>query len=336
MTSKKIALITGIGGQDGSFLAEFLLSKGYVVHGLLRHSSLNNKQRIQHLEIHPDLFLHYGDVTRSICRLVVKVKPNEIYNLAAQSFVKASFDMPQYTTDTNASAVLDILEVIRTIDPTIRFYQASTSEMFGNSPAPQSETTPFEPQSPYAISKLFAYWTVVNYRRSYGLFAVNGILFNHESPRRGDCFVSKKICRAVADINFGNRDHIELGNINAKRDWGHARDYVQCMWKMLQHDSPDDFVISTGVSRSVREFVEKAFERIDMCISWKGSGYDEVGIDQNGIVRVKINPHYFRPTEVHHLLGDCSKAKRLLGWEASTTFEDMIDEMMSVELLLEE
>lgn len=336
MSSRKVALITGVGGQDGSYLAEFLLSKDYEVHGLVRHASVNNKQRLFHLENDENFFLHFGDVTQSLTHLISRIRPDEIYNLAAQSFVKASFDMPLYTAETNANSVLDILEAIRIVNPRIKFYQASTSELFGSAVPPQSETTPFQPRSPYAIAKLFGYWSVVNYREAHGLFAVNGILFNHESPRRGECFVTKKICRGVADIALNWKDCIELGNLNAKRDWGHARDYVECMWKMLQLDEPQDFVISTGESHTVREFVEMAFHQIDMTITWSGDGDDEVGLDQNGIVRVKVNPIYFRPTEVEHLQGDATKAKRILGWEPRITFEAIVEEMVSVELIASE
>lgn len=327
------ALITGVGGQDGSYLAELLLSKNYEVHGLMRHCSVNNKQRIQHIESNKNFYIHYGDVTQSIMDLISKIKPHEIYNLAAQSFVKASFDIPRYTFDSNATSVLDILESIRVLDPTIKLYQASTSELFGDASPPQNELTPFRPRSPYAISKLASYWFVCNYREAYNLFAVNGILFNHESPRRGDCFVTKKICRGVSDIVKGVIDFIELGNLNAKRDWGHARDYVECMWMMLQQKTPDDFVISTGVSKSVREFVEEAFDKIDLKITWKGTGLNEIGIDQYSNTRVKVNPVYFRLTEVEFLEGDSSKAQKILNWKPSISFKDMIEEMMSVELM---
>lgn len=332
-TDIKVALITGIGGQDGSYLAELLLSKNYEVHGLLRHCSVNNKQRIHHLENNKHFHLHYGDVTQSIMSLIDEIKPNEIYNLAAQSFVKASFEIPRYTFDSNATSVLDILESIRVLDPAIKLYQASTSELFGDALPPQNELTPFRPRSPYAISKLASYWSICNYREAYNLFAVNGILFNHESPRRGDCFVTKKICRGVTDIVKGTIDYIELGNLNAKRDWGHARDYVECMWKMLQQDTPDDFVISTGVSKSVREFVEEAFDKINLKIYWEGTGLNEIGIDQDGNIRVKVNPIYFRPTEVEFLEGDSTKAKDILNWKPTISFKDMVEEMMSVELM---
>jgi GDPmannose 4,6-dehydratase len=329
---RKIALITGIGGQDGSYLAELLLSKGYIVHGLIRHCSVDNKQRIRHLINIPDFYLHYGDMTQSMAVLIKEVDPTEIYNLAAQSFVKASFDMPRYTCDSNATSVIELLEAVRVLNPTIRIYQASTSELFGDSPPPQNEETRFQPRSPYAISKLFSYWLVRNYREAYNLFAVNGILFNHESPRRGDMFVTKKICKGVADIMFGKSESIDLGNLNALRDWGHARDYVVCMWQMLQQSVPDDFVISTGYTWSVRQFVEEAFKNVSMTITWLGEGLDEVGIDQNGITRVKVNTVFFRPTEVEALHGDSTKARRVLGWTPTTTFEDMVSEMMSSEL----
>jgi len=331
----KIALITGVGGQDGSYLAELLLSKNYEVHGLIRHCSVNNKQRIQHLESNKNFYLHYGDVTQSIMDLISEIKPHEIYNLAAQSFVKASFDIPRYTFDSNATSVLDILESIRILDPTIKLYQASTSELFGDALPPQNELTPFKPRSPYAISKLASYWSICNHREAYKLFAVNGILFNHESPRRGDCFVTKKICRGVSDIVKGVINFIELGNLNAKRDWGHARDYVKCMWMMLQQDTPQDFVICTGVSKSVREFVEEAFDKIDLKITWQGTGLHEVGVDQYSNIRVKVNPVYFRLTEVEFLQGDSSKAQKILNWKPSISFKDMVEEMMSVELMEE-
>lgn len=329
----KIALITGVGGQDGSYLAELLLSKNYIVHGLIRHSSVNNKQRILHILDNRNFHLHCGDINQSISNLISRIKPDEIYNLAAQTFVKTSFDIPSYTLMTNCNSVLELLEAIRTINPKIKLYQASTSELFGTSPPPQNEDTPFHPCSPYAISKLSSFWFVKNYRDAYGIFAVNGILFNHESPRRGECFVTKKICQKVADISYGFDSFLELGNLNAKRDWGHARDYVECMWKMLQHETPDDFVISTGISKSVREFVEEAFKLIGMEISWVGEGVDEKGLDQNGITRVVINPELFRPTEVEALQGDSSKARRILGWEPKHTFEHIVSEMVNIELM---
>jgi len=333
---RKTALITGVGGQDGSYLAELLLEKNYDVHGLIRHCSVNNKYRIFHLEDHKNFYLHYGDVTQSLVNLIKQIRPDEIYNLAAQSFVKASFDIPRYTSEANASSVLELLEAIRVIDSKIKFYQASTSEMFGDAPTPQNESTPFRPRSPYAISKLYSYWMVNHYREAYNIFAVNGILFNHESPRRGGCFVTKKVCRGVADIKDGYSKCIKLGNLNAKRDWGHARDFVVCMWKMLQRDQPDDYVICTGKYRTVRELVEETFKHIDLKITWKGEGLDEVGLDQNGIVRVRVDPIYFRPTEVEFLHGDCSKAKKELNWNPTTSFEDMIAEMVNIELIDDE
>jgi len=333
---RKTALITGVGGQDGSYLAELLLEKDYDVHGLIRHCSVNNKYRVCHLEEHDRFHLHYGDVTQSLVSLIKQIRPDEIYNLAAQSFVKVSFDIPRYTSEANATSVLELLEAIRVVDPKIKLYQASTSELFGDAPAPQNERTPFRPRSPYAISKLYSYWMVRNYREAYGLFAVNGILFNHESPRRGGCFVTKKVCRGVADIKDGYSECIKLGNLNAKRDWGHARDFVVCMWKMLQQDEPADFVICTGEYRTVRELVEEAFKHIDLKITWKGEDLDEVGVDQNGDVRVRVDPVYFRPTEVDFLHGDCSKAKKILDWNPSISFEDMIAEMVTIELLDDE
>jgi len=330
--SRKIALITGAGGQDGSYLSELLLAKDYIVHGLLRHCSVSNNERVCHLEGNPNFHVHYGDMTQAIS-LITELKPDEVYNLAAQSFVKVSFDIPVYTCDVNGIAVLKMLETIKHTNPKTKFYQASTSELFGDTPAPQSEESPFRPRSPYAISKLLAYWLVTNYREAYNLFAVNGILFNHESPRRGECFVTKKICRGVADIDRGTINHIELGNLNSKRDWGHARDYVECMWRMMQHSVPDDFVISTGCSYTVRQFVVEAFSKIGMSISFQGQGLEEVGYDQDGIIRVKINPIFFRPTEVEDLQGDSSKARCLLNWKPKNTFQDLVEEMMTVELM---
>lgn len=333
---RKTAFITGVGGQDGSYLAELLLEKGYEVHGLIRHCSMNNKYRVSHLEENDNFHLHRGEVAQSLLNLIKRIKPDEIYNLASQSFVKASFDIPRYTTDVNAISVLELLEIIKVVDKKIKFYQASTCEMFGDSPTPQNECTPFRPRSPYAISKLYSYWIVRNYREAYNLFAVNGILFNHESPRRGECFVSKKVCRGVADIKDGFSDCIILGNLNAKRDWGHARDFVTCMWKMLQQDEPDDYVVCTGEYRTVRELVEEAFKNIDLEITWKGEGLDEVGIDQNGETRVRVDKIYFRPIEVDFLHGDCSKANKILDWKPSISFEDMIAEMVNIELLNDE
>jgi GDPmannose 4,6-dehydratase len=336
--TQKVALITGVAGQDGSYLAELLLSKKYVVHGVVRQSSVNNTQRIAHIIDNPDFHLHCGDVTRSMFSLVTSVKPDEIYNLAAQTFVKASFEIPLYTMDANSNSVVELLEVIRSLNPThkIKLYQASTSEMFGSSPPPQNEDTPFLPCSPYAISKLASYWFVKTYRSAYGIFAVNGILFNHESPRRGECFVTKKICRGVADIAYGYIKHIELGNLNAKRDWGHVRDYVECMWKMLQQESPEDFVVSTGISKTVREFVEEAFKQIDMRLTWEGDGLKELGVDQNDVIRVTINPELFRPSEVEALEGDSAKARKMLNWTPTHTFENIVSEMVNIELMCNE
>ncbi len=333
---RKTALITGVSGQDGSYLAELLLDKDYIVHGLTRHCSVNNKYRIFHLEEHDRFHIHYGDVTQSLISLIKQIRPDEIYNLAAQSFVKASFDIPRYTSDVNATSVLELLEAIRVLDPKIKLYQASTSDLFGDAPAPQNECTPFRPRSPYAIAKLFSYWMVRNYREAYGLFAVNGIMFNHESPRRGGCFVTKKVCRGVADIKDGYCEYIKLGNLNAKRDWGHARDFVVCMWKMLQQDIPDDYVICTGKYKTVRELVEEAFKHIDLKITWQGKGVDEVGVDQHGKVRIRVDSIYFRHTEVDFLYGDCTKAKHKLNWQPNISFEDMIEEMVNIELLDDE
>jgi len=335
-TNQTVALITGVGGQDGSYLAELLLSKNYIVHGLIRHSSVNNSQRILHIIDNEDFHLHYGDITQSLFGVVDLVKPDEIYNLAAQTYVKASFDIPGYTMQTNANSVVDLLEAIRTINPKIKLYQASTSELFGSSPPPQNEDTPFQPCSPYAISKLSSYWFVKTYRSAYALFAANGILFNHESPRRAEWFVTKKICRGVADIAYNYINHLELGNLNAKRDWGHARDYVECMWKILQQEKPDDFVISTGISKTVREFVEEAFRQIDLTLTWEGAGLDEVGVDQNGVTRVTVNSKHFRPTEIAVLEGDSTKARELLDWKPTHSFENIVSEMVNIELMCNE
>jgi GDPmannose 4,6-dehydratase len=337
---RKTALITGVGGQDGSYLAELLLDKGYYVHGLIRHCSVNNKFRIHHLEDHKRFRLHYGDVTQNPISLIKLLEPDEIYNLAAQSLVKESFDIPRYTFDTNTASVIELLEAIKLIDcplnPKIKLYQASTGEMFGDAPTPHNECTPFHPKSPYAISKLCSYWMVKHYRDAYNIFAVNGILFNHESPRRSGCFLTKKVCRGVADIKDGYSEYITLGNLNAKRDWGHARDYVACMWKMLQQDKPDDFVVCTGKCRTVRELVEEAFKHIDLTITWEGEGLDEIGVDQNGHTRVRVNRFYRRHGDADCLHGDCTKAKNVLDWNPTITFEDMIAEMVNIELLDDE
>ncbi|MDX2143632.1 MAG: GDP-mannose 4,6-dehydratase [Rhodospirillaceae bacterium] len=339
----KVALITGVTGQDGAYLAELLLGKGYVVHGVKRRSSSFNTGRIDHLyrdqhEAGVKFFLHYGDMTdaTNLIRLVQEVRPDEIYNLAAQSHVQVSFETPEYTANSDALGALRLLEAMRILglkDKT-RFYQASTSELYGKvQETPQSETTPFYPRSPYAAAKLYAYWIVVNYREAYGYHASNGILFNHESPLRGETFVTRKITRAVASIEKGLQEKLYLGNLDAKRDWGHARDYVEGMWRILQQKTPDDYVLATGETRSVREFVEAAFAEIGRKIEWKGKGVAEKGIDaKTGKVVVEIDKRYFRPTEVELLLGNPAKAKRVLGWSHTTSFKDMVKEMVASDL----
>ncbi|WP_428249627.1 GDP-mannose 4,6-dehydratase [Ferrovibrio sp.] len=343
MQSNKVALITGVTGQDGAYLAELLLAKGYIVHGVKRRSSSFNTGRIDHLyqDLHErDLrfFLHHGDMTdaTNLIRLVQQVRPTEIYNLAAQSHVQVSFETPEYTANADALGTLRLLEAIRILDMTkqVRFYQASTSELYGLAQeTPQRETTPFYPRSPYAAAKLYAYWITVNYREAYGLHASNGILFNHESPIRGETFVTRKITRAVAAIEHGQQDCVYLGNLDAKRDWGHARDYVEGMWRIVQHEQPEDFVLATGETRSVREFVEFAFGHVGRGITWQGSGAEETGRDgKTGEVLVRIDPRYYRPTEVDLLLGDASKAKAKLGWTATTSFADMVREMVDADV----
>jgi GDPmannose 4,6-dehydratase len=341
---QKTALITGITGQDGAYLAEFLLKKGYVVHGVKRRSSSFNTGRIDHLyeDVHKTgarFFLHYGDMTdaTNLIRLVQEVQPDEIYNLAAQSHVQVSFETPEYTANADALGTLRLLEAMRILglkDRT-RFYQASTSELYGLvQETPQKETTPFYPRSPYGAAKLYAYWITVNYREAYGYFACNGILFNHESPLRGETFVTRKITRAVAAIELGLQDRIYLGNLDAKRDWGHAKDYVEGMWKILQHDTPDDFVLATGETHAVREFVELAFAEIGRTVRWKGKGAAEKGLDaRTGKVLVEIDPRYFRPTEVDLLLGDPTKARKVLGWKHKTSFKAMVKEMVAADLI---
>jgi GDPmannose 4,6-dehydratase len=327
----KVALITGITGQDGSYLAELLLEKGYEVHGIIRRSSLINTHRIDHL--YQNIKLHYGDLTDStnIVRVIQKVQPDEIYNLGAQSHVKVSFEMPEYTADVDAMGTLRILEAVRLLgmEDRVRIYQASTSELYGLvQETPQSETTPFYPRSPYGVAKIYGYWITKNYREAYGMYACTGILFNHESPRRGETFVTRKITRALKAISEGKQDVLHLGNLNAKRDWGHAKDFVEAMWLMLQQDEPDDYVVATGVQYSVREFVETAAPYFGMNIVWEGEGLDEVGIDSNtGLVRVIIDPKYFRPAEVETLLGDASKAKKKLGWGPKTSFKQLVEDM---------
>jgi GDPmannose 4,6-dehydratase len=327
----KTALITGITGQDGSYLAELLLEKGYEVHGIVRRASLINTHRIDHL--YQNVKLHYGDLTDStnIVRVIQLVQPDEIYNLGAQSHVKVSFEMPEYTADVDGMGTLRILEAVRLLgmEDRVRIYQASTSELYGLvQETPQSETTPFYPRSPYGCAKIYGYWITKNYREAYGMYACTGILFNHESPRRGETFVTRKITRGLSKISVGLQDVLELGNLNAKRDWGHAKDFVEAMWLMLQQDKPDDFVIATGVQYSVREFVEEAAPYFGMKIVWEGEGLDEVGIDKNtGRTIIKVNPKYFRPAEVETLLGDASKAKEKLGWEPKISFKQLVEDM---------
>ena len=346
-TNGKTAFITGVTGQDGAYLSELLLDKGYEVHGTKRRSSSLNTERVDHLvkdehekDVH--FHLHYGDMTdaTNLIRLLQQTKPDEIYNLAAQSHVQVSFETPEYTANADALGTLRLLEAIRILDmgETARFYQASTSELYGNAAeTPQSETTPFAPRSPYAAAKLYAYWITVNYREAYGYYAANGILFNHEGPGRGETFVTRKITRAVANIHHGLQENLYLGNLDAKRDWGHARDYVEGMWRILQHDVADDFVLATGETHSVREFVELSFREIGREIAWQGSGTDEKGVDQaTGQVLVHIDPIYFRPTEVDFLLGDPAKARRELGWRHSTEFPDLVREMVASDMALVE
>ena len=336
----KVALITGVTGQDGSFLAEFLIEKGYEVHGIIRRSSSFNTERIEHLYFEEwvrdmkrgrALNLHYGDMTdsSSLIRIIQQTQPDEIYNLAAQSHVKVSFDVPEYTAETDATGTLRLLEAVRILglEKKTKIYQASTSELFGLvQETPQRETTPFYPRSPYGVAKLYGLWITKNYRESYGMFAVNGILFNHESERRGETFVTRKITLAAARIAAGEQDKLYLGNLSALRDWGYARDYVECMWLMLQHDTPEDFVIATGEQHSVREFTERAFHEVGIDLRWEGEGVEERGIDiATGRVLVEVDPKYFRPAEVETLLGDPTKAKELLGWNPSkTTFEELV------------
>jgi GDPmannose 4,6-dehydratase len=334
----KTAFVTGVTGQDGAYLLQLLLDKGYSVHGLRRRSSSFNTGRIDHLykDEHEaeNFWLHYGDLTdsTSLIRVIQEVQPDEIYNLGAQSHVGVSFESPLYTANSDAVGTLRLLEAIRVLklEDKARFYQASTSEMFGKvQETPQKETTPFYPRSPYGVAKLYAYWAVVNYREAYGMYACNGILFNHESPMRGETFVTRKITRALARIKLGLQDRLYLGNLNAKRDWGHAKDYVEAQWLMLQQDRPEDFVIATGIQYSVRDFVERAAFQIEMGIEWRGKGVDEKGYDsKTGQCIVEVDPGYFRPTEVETLLGDASKAKEKLGWEPKITFDELVTEMM--------
>ena len=334
---RKVALITGITGQDGSYLAELLLEKGYTVHGMIRRSSSFNTGRIDHLHndkkiLDNSLFIHYGDLTDSsnLNRLLEKIQPDEIYNLGAQSHVKVSFEVPEYTAEVDAIGTLRFLDAIKNTGVKTRFYQASTSELFGKSQEiPQNENTPFYPRSPYGVAKLYSHWIIVNYREAYNIFAVSGILFNHESPRRGGTFVTRKITSAVSRIKLGFQDTLLLGNLDAKRDWGYAPEYVEGMWLMLQQDKPDDYVLATGETRTVREFVEHAFRELKIFVEWKGHGKEEVGIDsKNGKTIVKIDPKYFRPTEVDILLGDASKAKKVLGWEPKIKFNELVKIMI--------
>ena len=324
-----IALITGITGQDGSYLAELLLEKGYEVHGIVRRSSLINTHRIDH--IYDRIHLHYGDLTDSgnLISLVQKIKPTEVYNLGAMSHVKVSFEMPEYTGEVDALGTLRLLEAIRLLDHPCKFYQASTSELYGLvQEVPQRETTPFYPRSPYGVAKLYSYWIVRNYREAYGIHASNGILFNHESPRRGETFVTRKITRGLSQISCGLQDVLELGNLDAQRDWGHAKDYVRGMWMITQHDTPDDFVLATGTMRTVREFVNESAKYFGFKIEWQGEGLDEIGVDKySGKTLVKVNPKYYRPTEVEQLLGDASKARDVLGWKPEIDFESLVEDM---------
>lgn len=342
MNDRKVALITGVTGQDGAYLAEFLLGKGYEVHGIKRRTSLFNTDRIDHLFHDPhetgvNFHLHHGDMTdsSSLVRIIQQVQPDEIYNLAAQSHVAVSFEEPEYTANSDALGALRILEAIRILglEKKTRFYQASTSELYGLvQETPQKETTPFYPRSPYAVAKLYAYWITVNYREAYGMYACNGILFNHESPIRGETFVTRKITRALARIKLGMQPRLYLGNLDARRDWGHARDYVEMQWLMLQQEKAEDFVIATGVQYSVRQFVDAAANELGMSVTWKGEGVEEKGYDENGNCIVEVDPRYFRPTEVETLLGDASKAKELLGWTPKVSFQELVAEMARADL----
>ncbi|HEX6144280.1 MAG TPA: GDP-mannose 4,6-dehydratase [Geminicoccaceae bacterium] len=343
--SQKVALITGVTGQDGAYLAELLLGKGYEVHGVKRRSSSFNTERVDHLYVDPHdaetrFFMHYGDLTdaTNLIRLVQETQPDEIYNLAAQSHVQVSFETAEYTANADALGTLRLLEAIRILklEDKVRFYQASTSELYGKvKEVPQRETTPFHPRSPYGVAKLYGFWITVNYREAYGYHASNGILFNHESPIRGETFVTRKISRAVAAIEHGLQEHLYIGNLDARRDWGHAREYVRGMWLMLQQDEPDDYVLATGEMRSVRAFVEHAFARVGREIEWRGSGADEVGLDaRDGRELVRVDPRYFRPAEVEELLGDPTKARERLGWTHATSFEALVAEMVDADLAL--
>ena len=339
----KTALITGVTGQDGAYLARLLLEKGYIVHGVKRRASSFNTARIDPLYVDPHVddakfFLHYGDLTDStnLIRIVQETQPDEIYNLGAQSHVMVSFETPEYTVNSDAVGTLRLLEALRILglEKSCRFYQASTSELYGKvQETPQSETTPFYPRSPYGAAKLYAYWITVNYREAYGIHASNGILFNHESPMRGETFVTRKITRAASRIKYGLDDMLYIGNLDARRDWGHAKDYVEGMWRIVQHDTPDDFVLGTGLTHSVREFAQKAFAHADINLRWSGKGTEEVGIDMaTNKTLIKIDPRYFRPAEVDILCADPAKAKQVLGWQAKTNFDDLIAEMMNYDL----
>tara|TARA_B100001059_G_scaffold155823_1_gene155388 strand:+ start:1806 stop:2882 length:1077 start_codon:yes stop_codon:yes gene_type:complete len=341
----KIALITGITGQDGAYLAEFLLNKGYEVHGIKRRSSSFNTSRLDNLYQDPHsedvkFHLHYGDMTdaTNLIGLMQKINPDEVYNLAAQSHVQVSFETPEYTANADGIGALRLLEAIRLLNmtKTVKFYQASTSELYGNSTViPQDENTSFSPRSPYAAAKLYAYWITVNYRLAYNIFACNGILFNHESPLRGETFVTRKITRAVAAIKLGLQEKLYIGNLDAKRDWGHAKDYVEGMWLMLQQDNPDDYVLATGEAHTVRDFIENAFTEINETIIWHGKGENEIGVSKNtNKTLIEVDKRYFRPTEVNYLLGDASKAKKILGWEAKVKFSDLVREMVKEDLKL--
>ena len=342
MSQQKVALITGVTGQDGSYLAKLLLDKGYIVHGIKRRASSFNTQRIDHLYQDPHeegvrFFLHHGDMTdsSSLMRILQQTQPDEVYNLAAQSHVAVSFEEPEYTANSDGLGTLRLLEAIRILglEKKTRFYQASTSELYGLvQEMPQKETTPFYPRSPYAVAKLYAYWITVNYREAYGMYACNGILFNHESPVRGENFVTRKITRALAAIKLEKQECLYLGNLDAKRDWGHARDYVEMMWLMLQQAEPEDFVIATGVQYSVRDFIDEAAKVLDMPITWQGCGLEEVGLNPQGKKIVSVDPRYFRPTEVETLLGDASKAKNKLGWVPRISFNDLVHEMTLADL----
>jgi GDPmannose 4,6-dehydratase len=332
----KKALITGVTGQDGSYLSEFLLDKGYEVHGIIRRSSVFTTHRIDKIMDNPMLILHHGDLADSsnLGRLIRDINPDEIYNLAAQSHVAVSFEVPEYTADVDGIGTIRLLDAIKAFNPKIRFYQASTSELYGKvREIPQKENTPFYPRSPYAVAKLYAFWITKNYREAYNLYAVNGILFNHESPRRGETFVTKKITQAVAKIKKGEQNSITLGNLNSKRDWGYAKEYVEMMWLMLQQDKPEDYVAATNKTYTIRYFVELAFKEINVEIEWRGEDADERGYDKKtGILRVEVNPKYFRPTEVDLLIGDASKAKEKLGWKAKTTLEELVHIMVKYDL----